>query len=423
VFALNPLYVNLAFTFMTDVPFTALLVWAAYGYVRGLGERRAILLLAGAAAATAALLVRQQGILLAVAAAAAIAMAPKWPLAERMRGAAAAVLLPSVAFVAVHLWLLARGTLPIGYTTRIGQLGDVSFTSVINCGFRGFVYLGLFLSPLLVALRIPAERAYRRLALACGAALTVAAVALYLREGALMFYLTNILYDLGVGPLTLRDTLFLGYDPPLHVGPMLAAPLTILAVGSASLLGAAGVRMWTRGDAEAVFLSVATALLFGATLLQSRYYLDRHLLPVIPPLVALVATTQLRAPTRAAVLLLALLGWYAVGGTHDYLAWNRARFAGLDALLSDGVSPAAIDGGVEFNAWYLSPTLGTWPTDRQVRAHQPATARSWWWVVDDQYVASFHPLPGYVVHQEIPFTRWLVPGHGTIFILERAPPT
>ncbi len=423
VFALNPLYVNLAFTFMTDVPFTALIVWAAYGYVRGIGARRAGLLLAGAAATTAALLVRQQGILLAVAAAAAIVVAPAWRRAERVRAIGAAVLLPTIAFVVLHLWLFARGTLPIGYTSRIGQLGDVSLTSIVNCGFRGFVYLGLFLSPLLVASDVLAERRYRRLALAFGLTLAGAATVLYLREHALMFYLTNIAYDLGLGPLTLRDTLFLGYDPPLHVGPMLALPLTILAVGSAALLGAAWVRTWTRVDPEAVFLNVAAALLFAATLLQSRYYLDRHLLPIIPPLVALIATTQFRVPTRATVLLTVLLGWYAIAGTHDYLAWNRARFVGLDALLADGVSPAAIDGGVEFNAWYLSPTLGTWPSDRDVRPHQPATVRSWWWVVDDQYVASFHPLAGYAIRQQIPFTRWLVPGHGTVLILERMPRT
>src|SRR6185295_12333992 len=69
LFALNPLYVNLAFTFMTDVPFTALLVWSAYAYARGLTERRIAWIGWGAVAATGALLIRQQGVLIAIAAA------------------------------------------------------------------------------------------------------------------------------------------------------------------------------------------------------------------------------------------------------------------------------------------------------------------------------------------------------------------
>jgi hypothetical protein len=83
------------------------------------------------------------------------------------------------------------------------------------------------------------------------------------------------------------------------------------------------------------------------------------------------------------------------------------------------VPPAAIDGGVEFNAWHLAPTLGTWPTDAEARSGQPDTVKSWWWVIDDRYVASFHPLPRYAVRDRVPYARWLVPGTGEVLILER----
>jgi hypothetical protein len=421
LFALNPLYVNLAFTFMTDVPFTALVVWSVYGYARGLAERRPLLLVWGAAGSAAALLVRQQGILVAIAAVLAICTVRAWSPAARARAAAAALVLPVAAFAGFHLWFLAGNGLPIGYGSRLGQLADVTLTSVVNCGFRGFVYLGLFLGPVVAASFAFAPRGERRLAVVWGIGLGALAVALFVRERALMFYLTNVLYDLGLGALTLRDTLFLGYDPPVHVGMALALPLTVVAVASAAWLGAA----WTRTTIavrapDAVFLHLAAALFFAATLLQARYYLDRHLLPAIPLVLAAVLSTRpLAAVTRPAALFLLLMASYAVAGTHDYLAWNRARFAGLDALLADGVSPAAIDGGVEFNAWYLSPTLGTWPTDADARSGQAATKRSWWWVVDDRFVASFRPLPGYRVWRAIEFRRWLPPGRGTVLVLER----
>jgi len=123
--------------------------------------------------------------------------------------------------------------------------------------------------------------------------------------------------------------------------------------------------------------------------------------------------------SRATWVLAALLGWYAVAGTHDYLAWNRARATGLAELAAAGVAPEAIDGGMEFNAWHLALKLGVWPSDADVRGGKAPTVKSWWWVVDDRYVVSFRPLPGYEVRRSLPYTRWLVPGSGRVVVLER----
>jgi hypothetical protein len=115
-----------------------------------------------------------------------------------------------------------------------------------------------------------------------------------------------------------------------------------------------------------------------------------------------------------------LLAWYSIAGTHDYLEWNRARFDGLAKLGARGVPPTAIDGGMEYNGWHLAPVLGTAPTDAEARPGQPDDVKSWWWVVDDRFVASFRPLPRYVVRETLPYRRWLVPGVGHVMILERA---
>ncbi len=421
LFAANPLHVNLAFTFMTDVPFVAVAVWAGVAYVRGLDERRVDLLLWGGLAAAAALLIRQHGILLAAAAALAALAAREWRSGERLRGALAAGALPALAFVGFHLWLLLFHGTPGGYVNKVVEAERASLVGLLNCTFRGLAYLGLFLCPLAPGLLTSVGKRHPRLLGAAWALLGSGVVVLYLRDGALMFYLTNVLYDLGVGALTLRDTLFLGLAPPLQAGPALTAPLTIVAAATAGLL----LTAWTAGLARVrspvhAFLLLATLFLFAGTLLHARYYFDRYLLAVLP--FALAATLALwpSGPVRPpGAVLAACLAWYAVAGTHDYLAWNRARFAGLDALLAAGVPAQSIDGGVEFNAWHLAPALGTWPTDDEVKVGQEATRRSWWWVVDDRYVASFQLLPGYAIREERTFSRWLVPGTGRVLILER----
>ena len=68
-YVFNPLSFVLAYTFMSDPFFTALLVIATYGYVRGLRCDRPdrVALLFGAVAAACAFLVRQQGALIPAA--------------------------------------------------------------------------------------------------------------------------------------------------------------------------------------------------------------------------------------------------------------------------------------------------------------------------------------------------------------------
>ncbi len=236
-----------------------------------------------------------------------------------------------------------------------------------------------------------------------------------------MFYLTNVLYDLGVGGVTLRDVHFLGFALEPRLGPAFAILLTAAAsLGWALLTGhwLAGLSRPLR--TKRVFCVLAFLLLLAGSLLQARYYFDRYLLPIIPfALAAALASEPRLKPRAASWLLLAAIAAYGVTGTHDYMAWNRARHAGLEALAGQGFTPREIDGGMEYNAWHLAPVLGSWPSDEEIKPGQPASRKSWWWVVDDRFVASFRPLDGYRVKQTLPYRRWLPPGDSQVLILER----
>jgi hypothetical protein len=168
------------------------------------------------------------------------------------------------------------------------------------------------------------------------------------------------------------------------------------------------------------FVAVALVLTFAGTLLQARYYFDRYLVLVLPFAIATTLVMLRDAAVRAgAWALAAALALYGVAGTHDYLARHRSRAALLASLADRGVPPTAIDGGMEFNAWHLAPILRTAPTDAAARPGKPLGARSWWWVVDDQWLLASRPLPGYRVARVQPFARWLPPGEGRVFLLER----
>jgi hypothetical protein len=235
-----------------------------------------------------------------------------------------------------------------------------------------------------------------------------------------MFYLTNVMYDLGLGAASLRDTQFLGLRHPVELGPTLGVPLTLLALIAAGVIAVA----WGDGlrrvrEPAVAFVVIAAGILFLGTLLHTQYYFDRYLLVVVPFASAALAATARVEWTRASAVLAAALAWYAIAGTHDYLAWNRARYAGIAELAAAGVPPEQIDGGMEYNGWALAAALNRWPTDAEARVGQPPTRKSWWWVVDDRFVVSFRPLPGYDVRRSLPYARWLVPGTGHVVVLER----
>ena len=217
---------------------------------------------------------------------------------------------------------------------------------------------------------------------------------------------------------------FLGLPAPEHLGTPLRIVLTVVSTLSAAVLIAAWRLSWPRfADTKRTFVAFAAVFLFLGSLLHLGFYFDRYLLPVIPFAAAVLAAGQPELRVGAAAWALALaLAWYAVAGTHDYMAWNRARFAMLSELESAGTDPRSIDGGVEYNGWRLAHDLGTWPTTEEARTGQPATKRSWWWVVDDRYVVTFRSLEGYALKAQRQYRTWLVPGQGRVLLLERAGP-
>jgi hypothetical protein len=76
-------------------------------------------------------------------------------------------------------------------------------------------------------------------------------------------------------------------------------------------------------------------LLMLSILVVVRYYQDR-LHPLIP---------------AATLIPIAVFAAFAIAGTHDIYSLFRARLAAVNELRSAGVPPTAIDGGLEYNGW------------------------------------------------------------------------
>jgi 4-amino-4-deoxy-L-arabinose transferase-like glycosyltransferase len=431
--AFNPIYYALSNTFMTDVPFTALLLAAAFFFSRYLQGDSDFALLCGLACALAATLCRQLG--LAVPMAFAVCLLWNRGLAGRWVIRALVPLAVCLgALLTFQHWLKATGRLPALYSLQNGEfLSALCTPKRLVPGLAkhigtALLYLGWFSLPVMV-LVLPAASAARRgrrvFMIAAGVFILCSIIVLALTRGS-MPTAGNIVLAQGIGPLSLRDVhiLNLPHVPTLGKGFWLTVTVASL-LGGALLVGAAAgtvatlwrslLRARIQADRTAgVFFLLCAGIYLSPVLVIGGW--DRYYIPALPFLlvgIAGLAAASWHAQTRArmalAALLLASLSLYAVLGTRDYLAWNRVRWTALNELLAGGkVTAADVDGGFEFNGWYLYDA-----------AYKEMPGKSWYWVDRDSYLLAFAEMPGRVTVKEYPYIHCLPPYTGKIVVLKQ----
>ena len=433
----NPIYYALSNTFMTDVPYTAITILAAIFFARNLRTDSYLDLLIGSTLAIAATLSRQLAISVPLAFAVSSILTRGFRNRNLLR-AAIPLALCLGALLVFQQWLTVGGRLPALYDAKTKGLLDTLtdpevLSLVVNNTYVGLLYLGLFLLPVLIFSLADIMRSNRTQAIVIlTLAMGTMVVSTLCGEDYRMPMSGNVLIKSGIGPLTLRDTYVLGLD---HV-PALPASfwfvITAMSVlGAAFLIATLAVRVINlvgrprlgakTSDNEAVgIFFLLSAMIYLLPLLASDFF-DRYLVPPIPffaigiagmsdhfPRFSLATT---RIPRLAAIALLAGFSLFAIGGTRDYVGWNRVRWEALHDLTEHKhVSAADIDGGFEFNGLYLYDPH-----------YQRDPRKSWWWVQRDTYQIGFQNVPGYTVIKEYTYFHLMPPHTGKIIVLKKNP--
>ncbi len=449
----NPVQFCLAFTFMTEVPFLFFVALACFLYARHLksGSRGSVL--ACGLALGYAFLIRQMALLFMGPVLIVLLASPRRPWRRKLQDGAVFATACGAFIAGYSLWLRVAGGSTPATQRKYELLRHLSVEQIAANSFGIVFYLSFMLFPLLVALlpnlwRSRGEfsgRARRWWPLACG--LTSAAGLAWFSRYALgvylpsrpfhsrMPYLLNVLYDTGLGPVTLDPTYYGPPETPTYPGVWRA--VTLLAAAAVVPLGSAVfvtlARAWRLRQAEPARAQMAACAMLGLLAVtgfeiifshtQEGGLFDRHILTVALPAMVLVSSAARdgrgggpgrkearaeRTAAAAALLATALLGGFCVAATHDYLAWNRIRWNLGRGLLATGVNPLNASCGFEFNAWYNYDTF---------RARGNVGKVYYWWYDSEEYVIAMAPQEGYRTTRVQSYHSWVHRRPVALFLL------
>jgi hypothetical protein len=408
--AFNPYFFILQGTFMTDVPTLSfsLIALALYSRAIALGNDsrgRLVLLVAASAVACLAAMTRQNTVIVPVVA----GMLMWWSgkrhcVLMRLVG----VGLPILVAVGTSMWFHARpDTEPSYYEV---PKPDV----IVLFPFAALQLLGLLTLPIwpLAAVAGKWKWVIAAVVLMLAGAWYWGQESQYLPYGEWGFpYLCNT-----IGPHGIEDAPMLVGERPVLLSGTMRQVLTILGCLGGGVLAVRLAVCFQTG------LWRHPVILFGLLQLPLILMLhsvnDRYFLFLVPgALVALCAGVRVSRPrwVISAGLVVAVAA-FSVALEHDFLAWNRARWALGRRAVRNGVAALDIEGGFEWDGWHGPETLPPPKTRLPQGLALPFTR---WRLpfVNGKYTLSFSPLPETVELDREPYSQWLIPGEWRYYLL------
>ena len=402
----HPLFFWASFTSMTHVPFVFLSIVAAWMFVLA-AEREGAWLVLAFIATVASFFTRQFAILNALAPLIVGLMARRKKLAATY----------AVALVVFGL-LVASGVL-VGSEKELAlhrpTMSKLAFRAAHYVYFNWQNVALFFAAPLLLLLLSRGRPRLSRAVIVIGAILfALVAWRMTMRVGMSIPYMNsgNVFTDFGLGPPTLRDVFTLRMPHPFALPWSVKVALMIVTTIGAAVALSLTVASLREDDLLvrycSVYLLCATLIAGGMSIYFDRYSIDTAW-PFILLLVLLANRAQITQPARiAATAALAISIAFAIGGTAEYLAWNRARWDAYAFLRANGVTLEEMDGGYEINALLA------------LRAGRKDLGKRGVGVIDDRYILTFNrDVRGYELLRAFPYPRWFGLSEGAIHAQRR----
>jgi hypothetical protein len=348
----NPCFTFLSFSFMTDVPFLALLIATHLAFAEATGPRGKLWLWIAAALAVIGFMIRPFAAMAIAGCAGAILIYDGLPSRRRVSLARLITMLApfAIALAAcaiVWIWLTVVRPKPWFLQLDEDQLTYIFLVPpalYLRAGVLGpLLYLGTMLAPL--ALLQLATPRWRRATMIGGAIFCSALLLMHLDHSL---------------PVTPEYSCFGGWHNVLLLRGLpnrffweSGWQYVFIALGS---LGAAGliiafatIFMRMRRATAAVVIAAA---IYWLVTIPLWFYNDRYYLVLVPAgalVLALAPLPRMRLVKFAACAMTFAMGLIALGGTYSYQRGLGVILAARNALEREGVPRAAIDAGYSLN--------------------------------------------------------------------------
>jgi hypothetical protein len=392
---LNPYFINLSYSFMTEITFLALLLLSCLFYFEGLSGHGDAWLWLGGIFTALTFLTRQFGLAVAVAALLWLLYARRLTLTRLL----AVLLLPLLAAVGYYAW---SSGFPLTFSGSVSreELRDMRTPREWAKRAAHFIYLALFLPGLLVPLWGRVRRWWL-------------IGALSLATGGLVFILWQSKLDLvSQGQSTLNELSYFWMQPlikdpvPIYcIGAVLTMWL-LLGLAERAAPGTIALLRRRREPQPVDFLYAVGIMLFVGTFVISSGFLDRYWLPVLPFLV-IGGLTWTRGRSllglTPALVVLALVAMFGVLVRLDEYSRLDAQWQAGRWLTAQGVPYTKIENGYTWDGYFLHDApvekLGAGNLDiAKIGRVYPPTL-----VIDPEYVIDTAAHQGYHVVKTFPY--------------------
>ncbi|WP_046743954.1 glycosyltransferase family 39 protein [Kordia zhangzhouensis] len=409
---LNPIFLSLSFSFMTDVPFMCLTIWTFYFFAKALKTDQWQPILWAIFFSYWAFTIRQLAWVFPLVWMITFLLTKQRNWRNLLK--AIAPLLAMVLFSLVFSYIMeSNDLLQERYNTKfhllldnIKNLRKGLLVIIFSYLFESLTYLGLFLLPI----HLLYMRRYQFKGYMIWTILWTVGVTLYLMKlGKVLPSLDNIWIDFGVGPTTLHDhagNFTQSPDPtaPYWFWQVITCIGIISSVTFIFQIRRIIVSVFKKEKIDSlVVLSFVFFVVYLTPFLIVGVY-DRYLLPLLPISIIFLGTNLQLLPKRWSKYVsygfLGILAWFSISAVHDHLAWNRVRWQVLNEL-TETVPKNQIQGGVEYVTWNF------FSEDQN----------KWWEQVIPVYTLVFKPNKNQKVIEKYTYNRWL-PGEGVMYLVE-----
>lgn len=408
---INPLFVSLSFSFMTDVPFYFTVIWAIYYFIKHLKTDNFKFLVIAVLFCVFGLLIRQIMLVLPVA----------WLVTylltkEKSRKNILKAVFPLIVLLVVYLLFIyfmeANGALQKRHNSRLVLLiesiqdFDVKFLiRFFGYFFIAIGYIGLLFLPM--HLFSKPIKTFSRKTILFVLVYTISITSLLILTGKTFPCLNNVLINFGVGPTTLYDFYGNVTETPYKLSHFFFYFITFIGVLSSAFL-LMRFKLFIsnfKKSPELVFAWSFFILYLAPFLIVSVY--DRYLLPLFPVVLIVLLKNnyenfKLKITKYAIGVFVLVMSWFSISATHDYMTWNRLRWKIISELQTSGVSNDEILGGIEHSAWY----------------HFSEEKEKWWETSEPTYAIVFTTTKSDIIVKEFTYKKWLS-GVGKMYLIKK----